>query len=173
MHNVLDFLQFEDGWFYLHTPGLLHWHWGSHTVKQPWRIRVNALTPPRTDDITMTKQSTTKSHAYFMGWALSTLFQMDKLSSGLAFLHRNGMKCVLLHGESPDKNVTSHVTCRVSMVHKGFWSMQDCSISIAWWRHQMETFSALLAICVASSRWIPRTKASDEELWCFLWSTPK
>ena len=22
-------------------------------------------------------------------------------------------------------------------------------------------------------RWIPRTKASDAELWCFLWSTPK
>ena len=22
------------------------------------------------------------------------------------------------------------------------------------------------------SRWIPRTKASDAELWCFLWSTP-
>ena len=23
------------------------------------------------------------------------------------------------------------------------------------------------------SRWIPRTKASDAELWCFLWSAPK
>ena len=23
------------------------------------------------------------------------------------------------------------------------------------------------------SRWIPRTKASDAELWCFLWSTPE
>ena len=72
-------------------------------------------------------QSTTN----LMGWTLSTLFQMDKLSSGLAFLHRNGMKCVLMHGESPDKNVTSHVTCRVSMVHKGFWSVEDYSISIA------------------------------------------
>ena len=35
------------------------------------------------------------------------------------------------------------------------------------WRHQMETFSALLAL-----RWIPRTQASDAELWCFLWSAP-
>ena len=34
----------------------------------------------------------------------------------------------------------------------------------------METFSALLAICVGNSRWIPHTKASDAELWCFLWS---
>ena len=45
-----------------------------------------------------------------------------------------------------------------------------------WWRHQMETFSALLAICAgkfSGRRWIPRTKASDAELWCFLWSAPE
>ena len=44
---------------------------------------------------------------------------------------------------------------------------------LSWWRHQMETFSALLAICTGNSpvpRWIPHTKASDAELWCFLWS---
>ena len=88
-----------------------------------------------------------------------------------------------------------------------------------WWRHQMESFSALLALtlkhkcrhfdeifitgCTESCqndnfrcsqwlkfhqndnisfsvnlcgeftgyRWIPHTKASDAELWCFLWST--
>ena len=43
----------------------------------------------------------------------------------------------------------------------------------------METFSALLAICARNSPgsgeftgpwWIPHTKASDAELWCFLWS---
>ena len=37
----------------------------------------------------------------------------------------------------------------------------------------METFSALLAFCTGNSpvshRWIPRTKAGDAELWCFLW----
>ena len=38
-----------------------------------------------------------------------------------------------------------------------------------WWRHQMETFSTLLA----GHRWIPLTKASDAELWCFLWSSPE
>ena len=34
----------------------------------------------------------------------------------------------------------------------------------------METFSALLALCAGEftgHRWIPRTKASDAELWCF------
>ena len=40
---------------------------------------------------------------------------------------------------------------------------------MSWWRHHMETFSALLALCAGNSpitRWIPRTKASDAELWC-------
>ena len=40
----------------------------------------------------------------------------------------------------------------------------------------METFSALLALCegeFTGHRWIPLTKASDAELWCFLWSTPQ
>ena len=31
-----------------------------------------------------------------------------------------------------------------------------------WWRHQMETFSTLLAICAGNSRRIPRTKASGQ-----------
>ena len=38
-----------------------------------------------------------------------------------------------------------------------------------WRRHQMETFSALLALCYledfTDQRWIPLTKASDAELW--------
>ena len=40
----------------------------------------------------------------------------------------------------------------------------------SWWRHQMETFSALLALCAGNSP-VPvnsRTKASDAELWSFL-----
>ena len=45
--------------------------------------------------------------------------------------------------------------------------------AITWWRHQMETFSALLALCMrkpTGHRWIPPIKTSDAELWCFLWS---
>ena len=37
-------------------------------------------------------------------------------------------------------------------------------VNVSWWRHQMETFSALLAICAGNS------PASDAGLWCFLWS---
>ena len=44
----------------------------------------------------------------------------------------------------------------------------------SWWRHQMETFSAVLALCAGNTglRWISRTKASGTELSCFLWSAP-
>ena len=42
-------------------------------------------------------------------------------------------------------------------------------LPISWWRHQMDTFSVLLAICVGN---LPVTKAGDTELWCFLWSAP-
>ena len=39
----------------------------------------------------------------------------------------------------------------------------------------METFPASLALCgeTTGHRWIPLTKASDAELWYFLWSAPE
>ena len=44
------------------------------------------------------------------------------------------------------------------------------------WRHQMETFSALLAVCAGNSPLpvnSPHAKARDAELWCFLRSVPE
>ena len=43
-----------------------------------------------------------------------------------------------------------------------------------WWRHQMETFSVTGPLCreFTDHRWIPLTKASDAELWYFLWPAP-
>ena len=32
-----------------------------------------------------------------------------------------------------------------------YWSTQTAILSISWWRHQMETFSAVLAICAGNS----------------------
>ena len=37
----------------------------------------------------------------------------------------------------------------------------------------MEALSALLTLCDLNPRWIPLTKASEEELWGFLWSPPE
>ena len=44
----------------------------------------------------------------------------------------------------------------------------------SWWCHQMVTFSVTGHLCgeFIGHRWIPRTKASDAELWFFL-STPE
>ena len=49
------------------------------------------------------------------------------------------------------------------------WEHRISQTHVSWWRHQMETFSALLAICagIHRSRWFRHTKTSDAELWCF------
>ena len=50
------------------------------------------------------------------------------------------------------------------------------TLAFWWWRQQMETFFALLALCEGEStgyQWIPLTKTSDAELWCFLWCAPE
>ena len=48
------------------------------------------------------------------------------------------------------------------------------NINSALWRHQMETFSALLALCEGERQRspVPLTKAGEAELWCFRWSAP-
>ena len=52
-------------------------------------------------------------------------------------------------------------------IHIFIWRTR---LAVTWWRNQMETFSALLAIFPGNSpvRWILHTKASDAELWCSL-----
>ena len=75
----------------------------------------------------------------------------------------------------------SHPWPRPRIFKAKFWKSRvsgkggpDCFGTKTWWRHQMETFSALLAICAGEFtglRWIPRSKASDAGLWSFLSST--
>ena len=46
--------------------------------------------------------------------------------------------------------------------------------TVSWWRHQIETFSAYLAICAGNSPVPGKFPAqSDAELWCFFWSAPE
>ena len=52
-------------------------------------------------------------------------------------------------------------------MHKSFGNGPRIDVD-TWWRHQMETFSASLALCAGSSpvtRWIPPTKASDFDVF--------
>ena len=56
-------------------------------------------------------------------------------------------------------------------------ALRGTELKITWWRHIMETFSALLVICVgihqSTVNSLHKAKASDAELWCFLWSSPE
>ena len=64
-------------------------------------------------------------------------------------------------------------TAKKKVYPVGKLDMKPMSIRILiWWRHQMETFSALLTLLCGEftgHRWIIRTRASHPELWYFLW----
>ena len=64
----------------------------------------------------------------------------------------------------------AHVT---SLCRRQYIRLQFPTNQKSWWRHQMETFSALLAICAGNSpvsgEFPGGTKASDAELWCFFY----
>ena len=67
--------------------------------------------------------------------------------------------------------------------HRSFhgWAQLICICFVRWmhpkrtsWRHQMETFSALLVLCAENSPVTMNSphNSSDGELWCLLWSVP-
>ena len=79
MHTVFALLCFVVVIHWLIFPypsGLLHWHCGNLTIapvpaKQPWWIWINTSCEFIMNDcITMTKQSTTKPCAYFLGYTV-------------------------------------------------------------------------------------------------------
>ena len=79
MHTVTALLCFVVVFHWLLFPypsGLLHWHCGNLTIapvpaKQPWWIWINTLCEFIMNHcITTTKQSTTKSCAYFLGYTV-------------------------------------------------------------------------------------------------------
>ena len=93
---------------------------------------------------------------------------------------RHGHKCTGGHGLVRKMHAQSYSLrhghkCTVGQVVMVL--SEKCTHSLSpWWRHQMEAFSALLALCALNSPVtgeFPPTKASDAELWCFLWSTPE
>ena len=43
----------------------------------------------------------------------------------------------------------------------------------AWWRHQIFDVTGHLGVESTGHRWVPLTKGSDAELWCFLCSAPE
>ena len=65
----------------------------------------------------------------------------------------------------------------VCVVTVWYWNKNEWYhyISSPWWRHQMEHFARYWPFLrgIHRSRLIPRTKASDAKLWCFLWPSPE
>ena len=47
--------------------------------------------------------------------------------------------------------VVGLVQVRFTRIQRGYYADTASVVSCAWWRHQMETFSALLAICAENS----------------------
>ena len=86
MHTVFALLCFVVviHWLIFTYPsGLLHWHCGNLTiapvpVKQPWWIWINTSYEFIVNDcITTTKQSTTKSCAYFLGYTVLAIWMLQ------------------------------------------------------------------------------------------------
>ena len=65
-----------------------------------------------------------------------------------ADLFRSGIKCIYSF-MFPKQLSTKRVDKLPPCILRCYSSLSSCSI--AWWRHQMETFSALLAICAGNS----------------------
>ena len=83
------------------------------------------------------------------------------------------VRCHLYIKPGPSVEELNIDTCRVYPINSAHGVVVVCFVvfmlsGLSWWRHQMETFSTLLALC--AHRWIPHTKVSDAKLWCFLWS---
>ena len=75
-----------------------------------------------------------------------------------------------LLGNKDQKNMhQNYFSSTFYPAYKWFRIVTKRSNSLSWWRHQMEPFSAFMALCAGNSRsrWIPRTKASDAKLWYF------
>ena len=91
IHTVLALLCFVVVIHWLIFPyssGLLHWHCGNLTIapvpaKQPWWIWINSSCEFIMNDCMTTKQSTTKTCAYFLGYTVVLCSDMWFQSGGI------------------------------------------------------------------------------------------
>ena len=78
----------------------------------------------------------------------------------MSFSNHRQFDCFFLQ-----QSVQGNVRENTEALH--YWSHDD----VIKWKHFPRYWPFVRGI--HRSRWIPRTKASDAELWCFLWSTPE
>ena len=110
MHTVFALLCFVVVIHWLIFPypsGLLHWHCGNLTIapvpaKQPWWIWINTSCEFIMNDcITITKQSTTKPCAYFLGytvWCYGQVIASIWISTNTGVTNSNSRRSVNIYG---------------------------------------------------------------------------
>ena len=125
MHTVFALLCFVVVIHWLIFPypsGLLHWHCGNLTIapvpaKQPWWIWINTSCEFIMNDcITITKQSTTKPCAYFLGYTVRPWHDLFVSFIG-ALLAQTYLPCSYHH---------------ISTYYVGDWTPHGCYEHILW-----------------------------------------
>ena len=148
------------------------WSWWRHQTETfSALLALCAGNSPVTGDFP-TQRPVTPSFDVFFGLRLKK--RLSKQSWGWWFETPSRSLWCPCNVDAREGDWVSHYTH--TRIHAGRVCPQQAAFQDPWWRHQMETSSAFLAFCageVTDHRWIPRTKASIADLWCFLWSAPE
>ena len=174
MHTVFALLCFVVVIHWLISPypsGLLHWHCGNLTIapvpaKQPWWIWINTSCEFIMNDcITTTQQSTSKPCAYFLGYTVCSNCSTN--SNPLPHTAFFFIKC-----NSFPKLHENIIEICYPIIVPGAWSKSKQPMMTS---SNGNIFRVTGHLCgeFTGPRWISRTKASDAELSCFLWSAPE
>ena len=98
----------------------------------------------------------------------------------ISMLQGDPLTAEILHWQvGKQTNIQNKLNVRERKIIMGYNDIKTCFDMLPlqpWWRHQMETVSALLSLCEGNppvTGGFPLTKASDTEFWCFLWSAPE
>ena len=92
----------------------------------------------------------------------------QQYSYGACFFFPTGLRST-----PPLKNIYCHQTSNSNRYNSTIWMKPTFEIhdDVIKWKHFPRYWPFVRGI--HRSRWIPRTKASDTELWCLLWSAPE
>ena len=101
--------------------------------------------------------------------------RLRQLGLGLKEIHYESNRNTVIHFWERRINLSSVLSRHGSGVNCSNMitpNPEHVPVYQSWWRHQMETFPRNWPFVrgIHRSRWIPHTKASDAEFWCFLWS---
>ena len=98
------------------------------------------------------------------------------------FSRETWVQCDMIHYQLYQHNISTNTKVKHNLLYST--SQKLCSLLrlvVFFFFYNMMTssngniFRVTGPLCgeIAGHRWIPRTKASDAELWCFLWSAPE